>query len=114
MSKMIGKKLRKLRKSKDMSQQELAEKIKITRSTISNYELGIRTPHLKDLQKFCQLFNIGLDYFEIKPKDEAENLLNRAREVFESDEVAPQVKEQLYIDFMRLYLDMKGDKRNEH
>ncbi|MCQ2740375.1 MAG: helix-turn-helix domain-containing protein [bacterium] len=114
MSKMIGKKLRKLRKRKVMSQQELAEKVNITRSTISNYELGKRTPHLKDLQKFCKIFNVGLDYFEVKPKDEAENLLHRAKEVFESNDVSPQVKEQLYIDFMHLYLDMKGEKKNEH
>lgn len=118
MSKMIGRKLRKLRKSKALSQQELADKIDITRSTISNYEIGRRTPHLKDLQKFCKVFDVGLDYFGVKPKDEAFNLLARAREVFQSAEVSPKVKEQLYMDFMRLYLEMKsemeGEKNNEH
>lgn len=114
MSNIIGRKLKKLRQSKAMSQQELADKINITRSTISNYEIGRRTPHLKDLQKFCKVFDVGLDYFGVQPKDEAFNLLARAREVFESDEVSPIVKEQLYMDFMRLYLDMKGANNNEH
>lgn len=108
MSKMIGGKIRKLRKSKAMSQQELADKAKITRSTISNYEIGRRTPHLKDLQKFCKVFGVGLDYFGVKPKDEAFNLLARAKEVFESDEVPQEAKEELYQEFMRLYLNTKG------
>lgn len=108
MSKMIGRKLKQLRKSKKLSQQELADKIKITRSTISNYEIGRRTPHLKDLQKFCKVFDVGLDYFGVEPKDEAFNLLARAKEVFESEDVPQAVKEELYQDFMRLYLNTKG------
>lgn len=52
MSNEIGKKIKQLRLSKSLSQQELADKVNITRSTISNYEIGRRTPHLKDLQKF--------------------------------------------------------------
>ena len=111
MSKLIGRKIRQLRKSKKLSQQELADKIKITRSTISNYEIGRRTPHLKDLQKFCKVFGVGLDHFGIAPKDEAFNLLARAKEVFESEDVPQEAKEELYQEFMRLYLNTKGGNK---
>lgn len=111
MANIIGRKIKQLRKSKAMSQQELADKMKISRSTISNYEIGRRTPHLNDLKKVCKIFGVGYDYFGVKPKDEAYNLLARAKDVFESDDVPLKVKEELYREFMKLYLDMKGDEK---
>ena len=108
MTEVIGAKLRQLRKSRDMTQEEVAERVDITRSTISNYEIGRRTPHLKDLSKLAAVFNVGLDYFGISAKDEAVDLLARAKEVFESPDVAPETKEEMYHEFMRLYLAMKG------
>lgn len=103
----IGIKLRHLRKSRKMTQQEIADKVDITRSTISNYEIGRRTPHLKDLQNLAEAYGVGLDYFGISAKDEAFDLLARAKEVFESPDVDKKTKEQLYREFMKLYLSMQ-------
>lgn len=94
-----------------MTQEDVADKVKITRSTISNYEIGRRTPHLKDLQKLAAVFNVGLDYFGISEADEAIDLLERAKEVFKSEYVDKHTKEELYQEFMKLYLEMK---RGEH
>lgn len=107
MSEELGKKLKHLRKSKHMSQQEVADKVDITRSTISNYEIGRRTPHLKDLQKFSAVFGVGLDFFNVSATDEVFSLLTRAKEVFESDAVSKESKEELYREFMKLYLNIK-------
>lgn len=104
----IGTKLKALRKSKGLTQEDVSEKVGIKRSTISNYEIGRRTPHLKDLQKFADIFGVGLDFFGISPKDEVFDLLSRAKEVFESPEVEHEVKEDLYREFMKLYLNLKG------
>lgn len=112
MSKDIGRKLKHLRHSKKLSQEEVSALVGITRSTISNYEIGRRTPHLNDLQKFAKAFGVGLDYFNISAKDEAFNLLTRAKEVFESPDVPPEAKEELYLEFMRLYLSVKGEIKN--
>lgn len=103
----ISKKLKELRMRKRMSQQDVSRFVGITRSTISNYEVGRRTPHLKDLQRYCDAFGVGLDYFGITAKDEAFNLLMRAREVFENPDVPNETKEELYHEFMRLYLQIK-------
>lgn len=110
MSEVIGQKLRHLRKSKKMTQEEVAEKVDITRSTISNYEIGRRTPHLKDLTRLAAVFGVGLDYFGVADKDEAFDLLARAKDVFENPHVSKMEKELLYQEFMKLYLTMKGNE----
>ena len=103
----IGKKLRHLRRGKRMTQEEVADAVNITRSTISNYEIGRRTPHLKELQRIAAFFGVGLDYFGMTPTDEIYDLLSRAKEVFESEDVPTDTKEELYREFMRLYLNLK-------
>lgn len=62
---------------------------------------------MRDLQKLAKIFNVGLDYFGISDKDEAIELLERAREVFKSEEIDRFTKEELYQEFMTLYLEMK-------
>lgn len=109
MSEVIGKKLKQLRKSKGWTQEDVAAKVDITRSTISNYEIGRRTPHLKDLSALAGVFGVGLDYFGISPKDEAFDLIARAKEIFESRDVSVATKEALYREMMKLYLEMERD-----
>ena len=109
MSEVIGKKLKQLRKSRGLTQEQVAEKVDITRSTISNYEIGRRTPHLKDLSALASVFGVGLDYFGITPKDEAFELIARAKEIFQSEEVPRETKESLYREMMKLYLQMEGN-----
>lgn len=51
----LGNKILKLRKEKGYSQEELAEKLGVTRQTISNWELGSTQPNpeqLKGYQKY--------------------------------------------------------------
>ena len=107
MSEVIGKKLKQLRKSKGMTQEDVADKVNITRSTISNYEIGRRTPHLKDLSALAGVFGVGLDYFGVSPKDEAFDLIARAKEIFESTDVPRETKESLYREMMKLYLELE-------
>lgn len=108
LSKDIGRKLKHLRHTRKLSQEQISDIVKIPRSTISNYETGRRTPHLNDLQKFAKTYGVGLDYFNKSAKDEAFNLLARAKEVFESPDVSKDTKEALYMEFMKLYLTVKA------
>lgn len=110
MSEHIGKKLKQLRKARHLTQEQVSEKVNISRSTISNYEIGRRTPHLKDLSSLASVFGVGLDYFGISEKDEAFDLIARARNIFECSDVPQETKEQLYREMMKLYLNME---RNE-
>lgn len=107
MNNSIGAKLKTLRKSQKMTQQTVADGVGITRSTLSNYEIGRRTPQLKDLQKLAAFFNVGLDYFGIATADEVLELLARAKEVFDSEVVSKETKDEIYKELMKLYLQIK-------
>lgn len=107
MAQNIGAKLNNLRKSRKMTQSEFAEKIGVSRSTLSCYEINQRTPSVKTLQRIAEIFGVGLDYFGISATDEAFDLLARAKSVFENDNISVAEKEKLYHEFMKLYLKMK-------
>lgn len=107
MSNQIGAKLKNLRKSRKLTQEEFAEKIGVSRSTLSCYEIDQRTPSIKTLQVIAENFGVGLDYFGISAKDEAFDLLARAKDVFENEAISTETKEALYTEFMKLYLKMK-------
>lgn len=66
---------------------------------------------MKDLRRIADMFGVGLDFFGVTPHDEAFNLLARAQEVFESDSVSRETKENLYREFMKLYLAILDDSK---
>ena len=103
----IAGKLKILRKGRKLTQEQLAEKLGLNRATISNYEIGRRQPSLNDLKRFAEFYGVGLDYFGVVSKDEMFDLLSRARDVFESDAVSAEQKEEIYKEIMRLYLKIK-------
>ena len=103
----INNKLRALRKSRKITQYEVAAWLKISRATVSNYEIGRRTPSLKDLIKFAEFYDVSLDYFGVTTKDEVFELLNRAKLIFESDDISHAQKEMIYKELMRFYLKIK-------
>lgn len=100
MSENIGSKLKTLRKSKKLTQQDVADKLDISRATLSNYEIGRRTPNLKDLQRISEFFGVGLDYFGVATADEVLELVARAKDVFASDEISTERKEELFREFI--------------
>lgn len=58
---MLGEKLTALRKKCGYSQQELADKLSVTRQTISNWECGQGAPSLDKAAELAAIYNIGLD-----------------------------------------------------
>ena len=57
----VGNQIKKYRQSINLTQEELAEKIYVTRQTVSNWENGKNYPDLNSLIMPCDLFNISLD-----------------------------------------------------
>ena len=51
-----------LRKDKNLTQDELAQKIDSSRSNIANYENGKNMPSVEVLQKLSELFDVSTDY----------------------------------------------------
>ncbi|WP_042272444.1 helix-turn-helix domain-containing protein [[Clostridium] dakarense] len=57
----IGKQIKKYRTEKGLSQEELSEKIFVSRQTISNWENNKNYPDMKSLLLLSSLFNVSLD-----------------------------------------------------
>ena len=57
----FGMRLAALRKERGMSQEDLAEKLQLTRQTISKWELGNSTPDLELLVKLAEVFDVSVD-----------------------------------------------------
>lgn len=80
----IGKFILNLRKEKNMTQQELAEKLKVTDRAISNWENGKNMPDLSLFKSICDVFDITINELlsgEKLQKDEyqeklEENIIN--------------------------------------
>lgn len=58
---MLGDKLVALRKKNGHSQQELADKLQVTRQTISNWELGQGSPSLDKAMELAKIYHVSLD-----------------------------------------------------
>lgn len=54
--------LKELRKSIKLTQDELSEKLNLSRSTVSSYERGIREPDFETLEKIADFFNVDKGY----------------------------------------------------
>lgn len=57
----LGNKIANLRKKNNLSQEELADKIGVTRQTISKWELNNTTPDIMQAKKISEVFSISLD-----------------------------------------------------
>lgn len=58
----IGERLKELRKQKGWTQQEVGDKIGVTKSVISFYEKQNRAPSPEVLIKFAELYEVSADY----------------------------------------------------
>ena len=54
----LGERLTDLRKKKGLSQEEVAEKLNVTRQTVSKWELDQSTPDFDKIVPICKLYNI--------------------------------------------------------
>lgn len=59
---MLDKRLRELREEKDFSQEEVANKLNIGRSTYASWEIGRSEPSVCILILLADFYNVSLDY----------------------------------------------------
>lgn len=103
----LGQRIKELRKSRSLTQQDLADVLCLSRSQISNLEHDRRGLSLSQLQKLCEVFKIDLDFFGISPTaEETISLLERAKLLFESD-LPTEKKDELHLLLMQIYLNSK-------
>lgn len=59
---MLGSKLSELRRRKNLSQYEAAERLGFSRGKLSNYEQGSRQPDYETLKQLATFYNVTTDY----------------------------------------------------
>ena len=79
---IIGKKITELRKKYNFTQEGLAEKIGVTRQTLSNWENDITSPDLNQASLLCKELKININdlidnSLEVSVKDNFNSILNK-------------------------------------
>jgi len=65
----IGSKIRKLRIQRKWSQDELAHKLNVAQTSVSNFEANKTIPDFLTMQKVCEVFEIDFGYFTENDKE---------------------------------------------
>ena len=104
----LGEKVKLLRNRRGLKQDDLARVLKLSRGQISNLESGKRNISLKQLEKLCEYFKVDMSYFLMsETTDSCLDLIEKARVLFDSEELTSDQKEDLFTTIMKLYLDSK-------
>lgn len=127
----IGKKIVSLRRKNNLTQEKLAEKIGISRQTLSNWEGDITSPDLQQASLLAKQFHISLDELvdnqvEISCKDNSKDsllqdligkkcYLTLSDDFFDLNLNANTLVKVIRIqdDFMKVEIDSKKEKRNK-
>ena len=92
-------KLYELRKQKGFSQEELANRLNVSRQTISKWEVGESTPDMEKLVAISDLFEVSLDELV---KGEEPKLAEPSEQI---------VKSELYSDIKEQVLTVDNKKK---
>ena len=70
----IGRRIKKLRKRKNYTQKQLAERVKVSSQVISNWEREYTTPDSSDIARLANVLGVSTDVLiNEKPKNDNEN-----------------------------------------
>lgn len=94
----IANKLVELRKQHNLSQEELAEKLGISRQAISKWERAESSPDTDNLIALAKLYNISLDELLINDKNEIEEI-----EVDEPEVLEPKVSIKFVLGIKSIF-----------
>lgn len=59
---LLGEKLRRLRIARQLSQEQLADKLQVSRQAISKWELGESIPDTENLILLSKFYGVSIDY----------------------------------------------------
>lgn len=83
MAQTLGDRIKDARKAAGLTQKELADKINVGNTTISNWEKGVSRPDADQIQVLCWALDVQPNYFLGSPQgsvDELADLLQTLRE----------------------------------
>ena len=99
----LAENLKKIRKENNLSQEQLAEKLGVSRQSVSKWEAGQAYPEMDKVLQICKLFNLNMD--ELFNQD--------VKEIKETKESKANVNKYIddFLDFITKTIDMFGSLR---
>lgn len=131
----FGSRLRELRNERNMTQEDLAKILKVSRATVGRYETDERFPDKEILQKLADYFDVSIDYllcrtdirnafipdeyqkqYKVTKRDlsQYEDFIQHAGAFFMNDEVAEEDKEKLFRDISELFWEAKEMNKKKY
>lgn len=110
---MLARRLKEIRKSRNINQQEVAEYLGVKRQTYSAYERSVSTPDSLVLKKLADYFGVSIEEFFFDQQNPTEE--NQEKQLLLLARKARQIpieqREKLIKNFaenLELYLDANG------
>ena len=104
----IGNKIKQIRQHRHLTQQEVAEKMGVSRNYISQWESNSRRINADQLIQYAKIVGVTLDYFN---DNSAERTLFQTMaqldQLFMDASVPEADKDKAYQDIMKVYLKSK-------
>ena len=99
--KLLGQRIKELRKAKKITQERLAELVKVEPTTISNMECGRNYPNLATLEKVLEVLGSNfLEVFDFQHANEKSILTKQIKQYI--DNAAPKEVEFIYKTMVNL------------
>ena len=99
----FGDTLKNLRELNHVTQQDLANRLGVSRATIAGYETKNHQPDYEKLEKIAHIFHVSIDY-----------LLTGEYEFHIENKAAQQINERLLdIEFANLYKTLSTDSKQD-
>ena len=105
----VGHKIRKLRESKDYSQQNMADEIGISISAYSKIERGITDPSIGRLSEIAKILEVDITSFLQEPS--AGNKIQDKEKIYGSDYATKEEVKEISSAIKQLKLDMAELKK---
>lgn len=89
----LGERLFELRKAKNLTQDDMAEKLNVTRQTVSKWETNQSTPDFDKIVPLCELFEIGTEELLTGKKPNTEDIQKQEEKQEKEEEKLPTKQE---------------------
>jgi len=116
----LGERLKKLRLENNITQDDVAKSVNISRSNINNIENNANYPSVDLLSKLASFYNVSLDYLlgktEIKNEEELRNIKFANNGGLDVSELTPEevLELQNLVDLMRKSKNRLENKKKDN
>ena len=112
-NKYVGSKIKDYRKYFGLSQEELAKKIGVGKTTISNYEVGIRSPKKPQLIKLSEVFDVAIDDFFPQTDSTRINVSSILSEINKISSQLEEPRQKIVLDTASSQLEEQEEQKSK-